>query len=311
MHASPRRWRPLLFWLVVILLTSALLAACIKPFKIHWGLEHIAAPAQAGDAAQIRQLIASLPAGEQLSLQYLDRPDSRRLAWLHWQRPESRCTVLFFQGGGSRAAGALDETRQAYATLGADLVIWDYPGQGLSTGPAGIELMRADAHALARLLRQQIGRSRPLIYHGLSVGSLLAGELARDAPPEALVLDGAITTLRELVWGQARQRIPWPARPFVGIAIDDGLDSFDNLAALAHFERPLLILQGQRDSLTPTAFAERLRAQHKQPAGVSLVSVAEAGHAEPLKRPLGRQALQQFLMPLCGPSPLSLTSQPS
>jgi len=178
--------------------------------------------------------------------------------------------------------------------------IWviEYPGCGLALGLPSLAANHALAQAALRHIRQQ-HPGRPVLAHGLSFGALLAAELATPAGAlDGLILESAITRFEDLLRGQVRRKVSRWLDWAVDIELQDGLAALDARQALMTAAcKPVLILQGESDTLTPPSFARELREAAPCSPRPQLVLVPAAEHAQTLELEAGRQALKQFLSP--------------
>lgn len=272
-----KRW----WYAVAFFLAATGVAAIIQPIRIHWGLKNIVTAPGRDEPARLQSLRDGPCSGWQVSASAMLPADGLVLA-----APGSTINVLYFPGGGSRAVDNADTLCAAYAGLPVSIWIANYPGT--------VAGMREQALGLAKRLGSDPAR-KPLLVHGLSIGSLLAGDVAAQLPVQGVILDGAITDLQELVAGQARPQVPAVGRPFARVVIDDGLAVFDNRLALARNRAPLLILQGELDTLTPPEFSAQLAGRVAPGIAKRRVLLPGSGHAESLAHPAARAAVQAMV----------------
>ena len=104
----------------------------------------------------------------------------------------------------------------------------------------------------------------PVVIHGHSLGSMIAGYLASQRNVDALVLEGSVTNVEQMT----AARIPWFAKPFVSVEFSEEIKQVDNLKALQVYQAPLLIITGEKDTQTPPELAKSLyqhaKSQQKQ-----------------------------------------------
>ena len=140
------------------------------------------------------------------------------------------------------------------------------------------------------LLHQADRLQKPVVVHGLSMGSILAVRTAQDPKVAGLVLEGAITSVPQVV----DATVPGWLRAFLPITIDPDLAALDNIPLVTRFDRPLLILVGKDDDETPPVLSERLyvaaTGTHK-----SLLEVPKARHADTMTFDAAVQAYRHFL----------------
>lgn len=169
--------------------------------------------------------------------------------------------ILFAHGNGE-LIDFWPETLGRLRDLGLALLLVEYPGYGRSEGsPSQRRIAEAFDLAYDRLAdRPEVDRGR-IVLLGRSLGGGAVGDLSLRRPAAALVLLSSFTSVRAFA---ARYLAP----PFLI------RDPFDNLAALARYPGPVLILHGRNDEIVPFAHAEKLRDAARRARLVAY----EAGH---------------------------------
>jgi uncharacterized protein len=201
--------------------------------------------------------------------------------------------VLLFHGYSSEKSGLLPEA-QAFARLGLELVMLDFPGHGDSPGRQTTLGYREAADVAAALAwAQQRWPDRRIILYGHSMG---AAAIARatgllGAQPNGIILESVFDTLLEAIRFRFRL-MSVPPTPLAEIflfwgSVRLGLNGFDhNITAYAAAidSVPVLMLHGTNDQRAPVAAAERVYAALAAPK--RLVLIEAAGHVNPcLKQP--------------------------
>ncbi len=167
---------------------------------------------------------------------------------------------------------------------GNNVLLFDYRGCGESD-PAPLSVgfyEQADLRAAVRLARARIPDAR-LGLVGFSMGAALAILIAAADPAiRGVIADSAYATLAGVV-GAAYGRYRVPSRPFLAFSDRyngwrhgyryDALRPVDSVGALA--PRPLLIIHGTGDGVTPVAHAHQLYAAAGEPKELW---IAEGAH---------------------------------
>jgi uncharacterized protein len=162
----------------------------------------------------------------------------------------ARPTLLYFYGNGSCLRYSLEEFA-AFRRLGANVLIPEYVGYGMSGGSAGEAGCAATADAAYGHLRTRpdVDPER-IVVAGWSLGAANAVDLAARRPVAGLVTMSAFTSMGDM----AHALYPWlPARTFLR-------HRFESERKIAGITAPTLIIHGRLDRLIPFAMADRLAA---------------------------------------------------
>ena len=153
--------------------------------------------------------------------------------------------VIFGHGNGEVIdywATALDGFRER----GIGVLLVEYPGYGRSTGsPSEVAIRAAMAAAYDRVAADPRVDPERIFGFGQSLGGGAICLLARDRPLRALILESTFPTLDIFA-------AHYGAPSFLL------RDHFDNVASLARFPGPVLVIHGRNDSLIPWKQGERL-----------------------------------------------------
>lgn len=221
---------------------------------------------------------------EPLEIRHTDGVTTRGI---HLVKPESKFVVIYLSGNQMRLMERGVALLPRFAQLDADLLWMDYRGQGVSDGSPSIETLLADAMDLLALA-DRLGK--PVVVHGLSMGSVLAVRTARDRRVSGLALEGALTNVPQVV----EATTPDWLRAIVTIDVAYHLVDLDNIPMVADFDRPILLLAGQDDGETPPILSERLY-RAATSAHKALVMVPEAGHPDAMLRDAALGPYRAFL----------------
>ncbi|HJW33878.1 MAG TPA: alpha/beta fold hydrolase [Holophagaceae bacterium] len=187
-------------------------------------------------------------------------------ALLGWRRPgpsKASARLLVFHGN---AGNALDRVYyvRLFESLGADVVLMEYPGYGARPGePTEATLVAAGREAATALAREG-----PLYLVGESLGSGVALQVAGSAP--AQVQGVLLVTPYARMSEVGAEAYPWlPVRWLLK-------DRWDNLAALPTYPGPVVILLAGRDEVVGAAQGRRLAEAARGP--IKVWEQPEAGH---------------------------------
>lgn len=186
-----------------------------------------------------------------------------------WIPPETphHGAVLVAHGNGGNLTHRGKLAAELRQTLGAGVLLFDYPGYGKSTGQPTEQSCYASGDAAYKWLadEQKIAPSR-IVLCGESLGGGTAVELATRHEHRALVLVFTFTSLPDA----AKYHYPFlPTRTAMRTR-------FDNLSKIAKCPRPVLIVHGTADRTVPFSHGEKLFAAANEPK--LFVPVGGAGH---------------------------------
>jgi fermentation-respiration switch protein FrsA (DUF1100 family) len=189
---------------------------------------------------------------EEIAIQTADE-ESLHGWWVATQQPRPAGHILFFHGNAGNIGDRV-VLASLLASVGFDVMLFDYRGYGHSTGRPDERGTYLDARAarLAMISTEGCDPAR-VIYLGESLGAAVAAELALYSPPLALILQSAFTSLRDV----ARRHYPLP-RFLIP-------DAYPTIRRIRRIDAPVLVLHGDRDSIVPLAHGRTLFEAAGQP----------------------------------------------
>jgi dienelactone hydrolase len=175
----------------------------------------------------------------------------RMIGITHAHNPQSQAVIVFCGGDSFHRS---IEGGEALETLArnADVVLFDYPGYGESTGAPTPRVILENALAVydyAMALETSAGKKR--VLYGFSLGGMVAAHIAGVRAADGLVLEATAPSAE--AW--ARSQVPWYAKPVVKPRIEPGLASIDSIVSLRHFGGDLLLLTSPSDDRVPAALS--------------------------------------------------------
>ncbi len=231
---------------------------------------------------------------------WIERPDGVRLHAVMLRQPGAKATILYFGGNGYAIGHHGPWTANTFMPLGANVMIVDHRGYGLSTGTASIATGEEDALAAFDYLRR--ATSGPILVHGHSMGSFMAGHVAANRDTAAAILESSATTTEDWV----ASRTGGIVGKLVRVELDPALKGRGNAANVARIEEPLLIIVGGKDKTTPPVLSQRLYDASPLPAGrKQLVLVPQANHQNVMIAKTVHAAYARVLAEVTGSSPSS------
>ncbi|MBQ4832076.1 alpha/beta hydrolase [Pseudoalteromonas sp. MMG010] len=167
----------------------------------------------------------------------------------------AKATVIYFGGNEFTIHRHGAEPAEILLGLQVNVLMVDHRGYGQSEGIPTIKNIKQDALSIYDFASQNKTISNtPIILHGHSLGSMIAGYTATKRPISALVLEGSVTNVSNMM----SELIPWYAKPFVTVTYSDELTAINNLTVVKQYQAPLLIMTGENDKQTPSSLAKIL-----------------------------------------------------
>lgn len=223
--------------------------------------------------------------------------DGASLYSLRFLHPQARATVLYFGGNGYRVPVHARYSAQTYAGLPVNIVLVDHRGYGASTGDVSLAAMREDAVVVYdAVLADPALLALPVIVHGQSIGSFLAGAVAAGRQLDGLVLESSMTDARDWVDASMAGRGFWSRLAIRRVDIDPVLASAGNLDVVRRLDEPVLFVVGAEDTATAPEFSRRLYdATPLAPPDKQLLVVPGKGHNDATRSDAFRDAMRAFV----------------
>ena len=196
---------------------------------------------------------------------FLESEDGVQIHAFFLPSPGATRSLLFLHGNAGNASHRLPNAAEL-AALGADVLLLDYRGYGLSEGRPSEEGVYADARAGLEHLHAD--RGFPLdriVVFGRSLGGVVAVDLAADRPLAGLILESTFTSIADM----ARAAIGIPLGAVIG-------RRFPAKERIRRVRAPILIFHGDRDRIVPFELGQRLFEAAPEPK--TFETIAGAGH---------------------------------
>lgn len=169
--------------------------------------------------------------------------DGIDLHGLYWPPTKGVAELLIFFPGNSDDVYGAAQMAEPLRDARHGVLVASYRGFGENAGRPSEKGLMLDGAAFVRRARE-LAPGAKLYLFGYSLGASVALRTAVDSHPAAVVTLGAFTRLSSLAPAIAGLILP---------------DRFDNVAAIARVEAPILIIHGTADETVPFEQADRLR----------------------------------------------------
>ena len=180
------------------------------------------------------------------------------LAITYVERPETPRPLVVHCGGN---ASDRYESGALYAQKiipFADVLMFDYPGYGESTGRADAQSLRRANRIIAGHVRKNYAGRRPLILWGHSLGGFVCADMVQYFPHlDGLILEATATNAQDV----SAAVVPWYAKLFVRPQVAESLAAYDMVELLKEAEAPRLILGAAKDKTLPVELSRKLAAE--------------------------------------------------
>lgn len=201
-------------------------------------------------------------------------------------------TVLLFLGNGEVVDREGATRLWQLSRLGVDAYVFDRRGYGRTPGKPFIKTLAADGLEIFDDVRK---RARgPVIVHGFSLGSMVAGHVASERAVDALVLEASSPNAAEYL----AEHTPWYMSLLLRIKLSPDLQHADNGAMVQRYQGPLLIAVGDQDTDTVPALSKRLFDLATSPRK-QLAIIPKADHYA-LITPAGFEVYRSFILSVAG-----------
>jgi len=205
------------------------------------------------------------------------------------EHPDAKGTVLYFGGNGYLLAISHDMLMANYRHK-MNVFSFDYRGYGQSGGEPSIAGLKTDALAAYEFVTEELGvSSARLILHGHSLGSFLALFVSTQKDVRAVVLESPVSDVSD--WTD--QMVPLLLKPFVRFEIDENLKRENNLERVRQLDKPLLIVTGGNDKITPVKMSRNIFESAKS-GQKKLVIIENGGHNDLPRKTAYLNALASF-----------------
>jgi pimeloyl-ACP methyl ester carboxylesterase len=186
--------------------------------------------------------------------------DGFRLGCRYCRVHDDAPTIIHFHGNGETVADYLGEFEGWITGLGANLLLAEYRGYGMSGGAPALAAMLDDVELIVAASGVHPER---IVFFGRSLGSLYALHGAARYPSAAgLIIESGLADPLERILVRVEPREVGATAEELRASVERCLDQRGKIAA---FRGPVLIMHTRNDDLVSVSHAERLHAWASQP----------------------------------------------
>ena len=162
--------------------------------------------------------------------------------YLEAEQGDAPYTLLYSHGNAEDIGTQLPILKE-YASNGWNVLIYDYPGYGLSNGSPSEEAVIASAEAAYQYLIHELNiPADKIVLYGRSLGGGPTIDLASRFENAGVILECTFTSIFRVVTRVAI--LPW--------------DIFKNIDKIQDIKTPLLIFHGDKDIVVPFSHGQKL-----------------------------------------------------
>ena len=137
----------------------------------------------------------------------------------------------------------------------ADVLMFDYPGYGDSSGQADAQSLRVANRMIADYVKSDFAARRPLILWGHSLGGFVCADMVQHfGRVDGIILETTATNAQDV----SEAVVPWYAKIFVRPQVAESLSAYDMVETLKDVEAPILILGAAKDKTLPVELSRKL-----------------------------------------------------
>ncbi|WP_313576748.1 alpha/beta hydrolase [Brevundimonas sp.] len=183
--------------------------------------------------------------------------------------------LILFCGGNMFRQSAYGGLVGGQLAAFGDVLLFDYPGYGASTGASDIASMKAAVAAMAAHARAIADREqRRLILWGHSLGGTVCAEGAVNARADVLVLETTTPSANAVM----QETLGWK-RFLIRVRLAPPLAEVDIPSTLADYPGRIIVLEAGRDTVLPPVLSRRLaQALTAKGRSVDHLVFTDAGH---------------------------------
>lgn len=228
---------------------------------------------------------------------WIDTPDGAKLSSVRFLRVDAVATILYFGGNGYTLSRLATQTLTKYVDAPVNVIVVDFRGYGGSSGVPSIDNLMADAIIVYdELANDPDLQALPLVVHGHSLGSFMAGHVAANRELGGVILESTVTTTEDWTVHLRSRQSAWIRLLVRRVVPDDALAGRGNSVVVPRLDEPVLFVVGKSDEVTPSRFSQELFDATPLPVGEKRILIVPGkNHMNASDSPEFRATLSEFI----------------
>ncbi|MDA8622222.1 alpha/beta hydrolase [Psychrosphaera sp.] len=291
------------FKLLITSLFLLLLNGCMTLAPSEQSLLANQTPIASNDYAETLNNIRMLNPNIHADVVEIEQKDGNKSIGIHVKQKNPEFVVLYFGPNNFPIEKHYINVLPLMLEMNADVYWFDYRGFGFTGGEATLASLTSDAKHVFNTINNKSDNS--IVVHGLSLGSILAIDLAANEKVSHLVLEGSVTNVNdwmdEVFVKEAKYSYGIPTllgyviKPFVSVKPSKELLEIDNVSSLNKHKGNLLMLSAEDDWETPPSINKSLYKSLTNIKNKELHVIENVGHLNLLTSPNVVDTYLQFL----------------
>lgn len=204
-------------------------------------------------------------------------------------------TIIHFHGNGESVADYLGEFEERIISLGANLLLAEYRGYGMSSGVPALAAMLDDVELIVQASGMPPER---IVFFGRSLGSLYALHGAWRYPQAAgLIIESGLADPLERILVRVEPQEVGATRDELQAATERYLNQHEKMGG---FKGRVLVMHTCHDDLVPVSHAERLYAWANDPKELLIFERGDHNTILPTNQEAYFRAVATFIQSITG-----------
>ncbi|MEZ4819051.1 MAG: alpha/beta hydrolase [Bdellovibrionota bacterium] len=162
-----------------------------------------------------------------------------------------------------------------------NLITFDYPGYGQSTGPDKLSVVMKTAPEALKKIIELIPEQQPVFVYGQSLGTLVSVQALKDysgRKVNGFILEGAIYSLNQTAAYVMRQHwLTWMLQPFAMMSLPRRYNMKKNFKDVSD-SIPILLLHSKKDPIVSYKQSEKIYKKNRTNKQMEFIRIDEKTH---------------------------------